>query len=1518
MKKTPLILLSSSVLIPIIPFTISASTNISSAVDNNTQIVNSRILIPLELTGNFTENSIDDVLLEWEDDFIEKTYLATEIDNLTDLKSMLNRFRDKPVSEKDFNNYIFKPEISIHYNYNYDPVMNVNTGIIDLWKEEERSFKVEAKAQKILSFTKLDIFKTNKFVRNLEFYDFQRPSLINRWDKGSKYEGIEPYKHYVEIKFKVRYQTLTAAELLDWAKEQVNEELKKENQSLSRFRLESQSGETKPFGMETKPFNSEQRVESNKSIWDRFENTIKAKFQALKTKPDNFTITFAPDKRYSNRRKITYRYTNEHRNITTVEDSIQVDVITSSLISNAIEARLKITPGAYIDKSFPKDYTPIPEEKVVDNLYETFPVLTFLANPDNNEILYINDQEVPVLNNQYRYEFKDLKASTIGETKLRALETAKANLQKFNDQVAKHNLNNEQLSQSDKKRQKQLEDELQRAQNAYDRLNTYKIEIKAFDETNQTTRIVYSKEIQILSQLDQKFEAKFYAWNPEENSNQKELLERWLKDPKGNYILDSSNNRIPNPKYNPNINAKTGSNIELVVLEKYSTPGSKHPWAYFTDGFFNLQDPLTPEGVYKERNWTSDKSGVNSIIAEAQVVYGGVKFDISDNITNLSVYKLEDGEWIYDEEIDIDWDDKLSFFKQENNVFSQKGVWLFSVKSNTGLAKYKVFNIKEPDARNEAVNDEVFSKLVSHSRNFWEHSMGKHLSAYLRLKYNYSIENIKNLSYSEVMNYWKEYFSNIYNKYKIPVAEVRFLESRVKNFISTHYSPEVIVANIKKHKQDNSYPLLPNYSRSELQEYLQIVSELDTSYEKEVSEIWVKYITKLMDFVLISYPEYFQKKVLPADVQEYNITEKIKLAFMVINELSIIDFNDTVFTVEEFWNSIDFYKIVPELLGNNLKNYLIKNKITERFDGIENTLWDPQKHFFYDIKGKNIYNQLFIEYAAIEKVENSETKYKLTLNFKVKDNKRDTTIIEFDTDAYLKHNKSTRTNPFVITLEYDLSEDISGAKTSLALLLNNKELEDYLKINQIDENSFNSETKINEFKQSLLNQEYAFFNDEVYKYANLLNFSIKPVFIASAPRTKRININFELKDEYKEQYELLNSTISLKYNLDEAPTINKKYAPFHLNVEHLEDYLIANKITESTFDTPEKQTDFRLLLNNPRMNFFTEQSYEYVLVSSFKIEAKDPQNPNIKTLTLKYDLQPDKQKDYRLLPSIQRIHYNINEEREFINEYNINGIENIKVIPHIDIEGETDLNVARNFIKDKIVEANPTVDKNILFISDTDIRRVIANKNISTVIKVRNKSSLNSNSYKEIQVFNTVDEELAKITNTNLTQIYIEPLNLKGITTKSQLKNTIIDYLNAKLAKHHIIFERMLKFENELYLNSLLRPNNINRLSFKFLPKVKKLTDHLSVIVSNDLTGITTVDEYNPNLDISKPKSNAGFSDKETIFGEVENDEDENIIETVEQEQNSTQIWLTAILCVATILTFGAVGIWWIRKRRIR
>lgn len=68
---------------------------------------------------------------------------------------------------------------------------------------------------------------------------------------------------------------------------------------------------------------------------------------------------------------------------------------------------------------------------------------------------------------------------------------------------------------------------------------------------------------------------KWYAWDPENNEHQQLLIEKYVKNERGEYKKDKEGNYINNPLYDPSIDPHTGTKKQLVWFDLNAFNGVK-------------------------------------------------------------------------------------------------------------------------------------------------------------------------------------------------------------------------------------------------------------------------------------------------------------------------------------------------------------------------------------------------------------------------------------------------------------------------------------------------------------------------------------------------------------------------------------------------------------------------------------------------------------------------------------------------------------------------------------------------------------------------------------------------------------------------------------------------------------------------------------------------------------------------------------------------------------------------------
>ncbi|WHQ37051.1 Mbov_0399 family ICE element protein [Spiroplasma sp. SV19] len=238
----------------------------------------------------------------------------------------------------------------------------------------------------------------------------------------------------------------------------------------------------------------------------------------------------------------------------------------------------------------------------------------------------------------------------------------------------------------------------------------------------------------IIETLIPDLKLKWYAWDPTKNPGQNILITPNLADGK------------PNPKYDKEINSDTGTKTQIIwVKNKSSVP-------------FTL-DPLNQFGEVINPNINPQDYDLG-FIAEGAVAGKGVNQTFSSpNITT-----------VYRKEVDpnlLPFSNPTARQKNqriksdgENQYWSDSGIWHY-VENLSDQSTAQKFMIIGADYSEKYPR---FLDVLNNSNiavDFWTTIHGVHLKNYLAKWKNLNSTDIGQLSYEQVMSYWKEYTSDV-------------------------------------------------------------------------------------------------------------------------------------------------------------------------------------------------------------------------------------------------------------------------------------------------------------------------------------------------------------------------------------------------------------------------------------------------------------------------------------------------------------------------------------------------------------------------------------------------------------------------------------------------------------------------------------------------------------------------------------------------------------------------------------
>ncbi|MBT1369812.1 hypothetical protein FCM46_00640 [Mycoplasma bovis] len=393
--------------------------------------------------------------------------------------------------------------------------------------------------------------------------------------------------------------------------------------------------------------------------------------------------------------------------------------------------------------------------------------VNFTATSDETEVITINGKKIDVINYRFEEDLTDNRKDANDKDRV-----FNADIKEQNDKTAKDESNSHAK-------------------------NEYKIEITKYkDKAHKKVEYKYTKIIVIDSRSSQ-MDYKWFAWDPEKNKHQKELIEEFLTDEKGEVKKDKDGKPIPNPKYDPLIDKKTGTKKQLVWFDfknGNTQPDSglfahddinKYPekdgWYYTNSDFaedISGSDKnyyKITKAPYKTKTLFAPHSNENDldpgVIAEAVVLDGkGALKQLIGKNENATLFKLT-SRGLYK----IPKNAKKRFLELANetgsdNYFSEEGIWLFTSNAKDSISNYKFVLINKDSS--------PYSQFLDNLPNFdslkplWETKQGKRFFEYLEATKKLKYEQIKLLNYEDVMEYYKQYINDLWNGFEVnsPIA----------------------------------------------------------------------------------------------------------------------------------------------------------------------------------------------------------------------------------------------------------------------------------------------------------------------------------------------------------------------------------------------------------------------------------------------------------------------------------------------------------------------------------------------------------------------------------------------------------------------------------------------------------------------------------------------------------------------------------------------------------------------------
>ncbi|QGZ97971.1 hypothetical protein GE118_04165 [Mycoplasma sp. NEAQ87857] len=380
------------------------------------------------------------------------------------------------------------------------------------------------------------------------------------------------------------------------------------------------------------------------------------------------------------------------------------------------------------------------------------PLTLIFNSPKENEVLYINGKAVDVINGEFKKSLFD------------------------NRLVDKKDL----LFKRDE-----------------ENTNEYEVLLVQYKENtnNNENNIKQQLKAKIVIESQAPFnDFKWYAWDPTNNPNQQAQIEPYVKDSNGKVVVDEKGNKIPNPDYDPEIDPSTGTKKELVWVNTVPSTGDSYS---STTGL-----PIgTKTFLFKQGGKVFPGFIAEAISLNKGALQELVSADSSSN-PNYSYYSVSN-DVLQNGNFNTLNKHVLPSSTFKDSYFSNEGNWLFSAKNNKTVNTYKIINIYEPVSGQNASKNKKFSEVVN-SPNiipFWNSKIGNKLEKWLNKIKFLSLENIKKLSYEEVLNYIPE-FANY--EYSLDEAN-KYSTNRTHNYINIRPSFKKIPLTWSKQDFINRY-----------------------------------------------------------------------------------------------------------------------------------------------------------------------------------------------------------------------------------------------------------------------------------------------------------------------------------------------------------------------------------------------------------------------------------------------------------------------------------------------------------------------------------------------------------------------------------------------------------------------------------------------------------------------------------------------------------------------------------------
>ncbi|MBG0730748.1 Mbov_0399 family ICE element protein [Mycoplasma sp. 'Moose RK'] len=327
--------------------------------------------------------------------------------------------------------------------------------------------------------------------------------------------------------------------------------------------------------------------------------------------------------------------------------------------------------------------------------------------------------------------------------------------------------------------------------------NQYRIEIKKFKQDKKEIEKSYSIDL-VTKSVVNILQGKWFGWDPEKNLNQKKLISQYLLDDSGNPIIGENGEKLENPEYDPNIDPQTGTKKQILWV--------KNNGSDLADNIFYKDNAIRENGFIAEAAVAG--KGINLIFSQNFQDNKATikKFKINQNQKNQLSLAANTSQYSSDSS-----GKEIKINNNENDYFSDSGLWLFRVGYESDQQAFKLFLIGDND------NTKLFSDIVNSNIYipFWYSVAGKNLEKYLKQIRGFNQKYIKDLSYEKIMAHWKSYINYKLDKGEILDPVSQEITKRIDNALGNY------LQNLNSLNFDNNQKIqLKNLDFKDLEKYL--------------------------------------------------------------------------------------------------------------------------------------------------------------------------------------------------------------------------------------------------------------------------------------------------------------------------------------------------------------------------------------------------------------------------------------------------------------------------------------------------------------------------------------------------------------------------------------------------------------------------------------------------------------------------------------------------------------------------